>query len=334
MTRARRDDAPGGRGRSPLADVLRPPAERSGEDAAEPRAESANSDRGVNRSPVAASHRHDAERSDQTDLGAEGSIAPDGVDAAGVDAAGVDAAGAGAGDDPVGDDPAGDDPAALGAELEALAGPVPEPARGNEERERDRECVRRAQAGEQGAFRELFERHHKRAFAVAYGVLKNKQDALDVVQESFVKVHRHLPSFQGTSSFYTWLYRIVMNLAIDQLRRRKTSRPVEYDDAALREADMADDTILPRMLDSNPRKTVIRRELMARVEAALATLPEYHRQVIILREIEGLSYEEMAEALEVPKGTIMSRLFHARRKMQVALQDYVEDNDLELEEEE
>ncbi|MDQ3033280.1 MAG: sigma-70 family RNA polymerase sigma factor [Myxococcota bacterium] len=192
--------------------------------------------------------------------------------------------------------------------------------------------VQRAQAGERGAFRELYERHHKRAFAVAYGVLKNKQDALDVVQESFVKVHRHLEGFQGSSSFYTWLYRIVMNLAIDQLRRRKTARPVSYDDAIDRESDRIDDAILPRMVDSNPRKAVIRRELMARVEEALATLPEYHRQVIVLREIEGLSYEEMAEALEVPKGTIMSRLFHARRKMQVALADYADGVDLDVEE--
>ena len=77
---------------------------------------------------------------------------------------------------------------------------------------------------------------------------------------------------------------------------------------------------------------MIRRELMARVEEALATLPDYHRQVIVLREIEGLSYEEMAEALDVPKGTIMSRLFHARRKMQEALKDFVEGGDLEIEE--
>lgn len=221
------------------------------------------------------------------------------------------------------------------AERDPLAGfarDLPEPARAPEDRERDRELVRRVQEGDRTAFRELYERYHKRAYAVAYGVLKNKQDALDVVQESFVKVHKHLDGFQGSSSFYTWLYRIVMNLAIDQLRRRKTARPAQYDDGIDREDELADDGILPRMLDSNPRKAVIRRELMARVEEALATLPDYHRQVIVLREIEGLSYEEMAEALDVPKGTIMSRLFHARRKMQVALQDFVEGGDLDIEE--
>ncbi len=200
------------------------------------------------------------------------------------------------------------------------------------DREIDAELVRRAQAGEPDAFRQLFERYHKRVYAVAFGVLKNRQDALDCVQEGFVKVHRHLASFQGSSSFYTWLYRIVMNLAIDQLRRRKTARPVEFDDARRRDGvEPGDEAIVSRLLDENPRKAVIRRELLERVQAALAELPEYHRQVILLREIEGMSYEEMAEALEVPKGTIMSRLFHARRKMQEALKSYV-DGDLELEE--
>jgi RNA polymerase sigma-70 factor (ECF subfamily) len=225
-------------------------------------------------------------------------------------------------------------PATLPGELppELVALPVVPEGKSAEERQRDLELVRRVQAGERPAFRELFDRHHKRAFAVAFGVLKHRQDAMDVVQESFVKVHKHIGSFQGTSSFYTWLYRIVMNLAIDQLRRRKTGRNVEYDDAVLREGEAAiHDAILPRMTDENPRKAVIRRELLARMEAALAELPEYHRQVILLREVEGLSYEEMAEALDVPKGTIMSRLFHARRKMQSALEGYV-DGDMDIEE--
>jgi RNA polymerase sigma-70 factor (ECF subfamily) len=201
-----------------------------------------------------------------------------------------------------------------------------------EDREIDAELVRRAQAGDHGAFRQLFDRYHKRVYAVAFGVLKNRQDAMDCVQEGFVKVHRHLPGFQGSSSFYTWLYRIVMNLAIDQLRRRKVGRPVEFDDGIRRDSqEPGDDAIVSRMLDENPRKAVIRRELLQRMEAALAELPEYHRKVILLREIEGMSYEEMAEALDVPKGTIMSRLFHARKKMQEALRGYV-DGDLDIEE--
>jgi RNA polymerase sigma-70 factor (ECF subfamily) len=213
-------------------------------------------------------------------------------------------------------------------------GPVPVRHRASpEEREADRLLVERARGGDHGAFRQLFEKYHKRAFSVAYGVLKNRHDALDVVQEGFVKVHKHLGNFEGSSSFYTWLYRIVMNLAIDSLRRRKTSRPVEYDDAIRRDSvdGGGDDVILARMLDANPRKAAIRRELVAKIDAALAELPDYHREVILLREIDGLSYEEMAEVLNVPKGTIMSRLFHARKKMQAALADYV-DGDMDIEE--
>lgn len=238
----------------------------------------------------------------------------------------------------------GDDAAETGGEGEATEEsflqelPTVDDARGalpgDDERERDRELVRRAQEGDRGAFRDLYEKYHRRAYAVAFGVVKARQDALDIVQEAFVRVHRHLPNFQGTSSFYTWLYRIVMNLSIDIIRRRKTSRPVEYDDTfRRRDADAAgEDTIVPKLLDQNPRKTVIRRELIERIEAALAELPEYHRQAILLREVEGLSYEEMAEVMDVPKGTIMSRLFHARKKMQAALASYV-DGDLDIEEE-
>ncbi|MEQ8455431.1 MAG: sigma-70 family RNA polymerase sigma factor [Sandaracinaceae bacterium] len=190
----------------------------------------------------------------------------------------------------------------------------------------DRVLVERVQGGDEQAFRTLYERYHRRAFAVAFGVVKNKQDALDVVQDGFVKVHKHIGKFQGTSSFYTWLYRIIMNLSIDHVRRRKNSKGLEYDDAVRREADevAGDGTLLPRILDANPGKTVVRRELLEKIQGALDELPEYHREVILLREIEGLSYEEMSEALGVPKGTIMSRLFHARKKMQAALSDYME----------
>jgi RNA polymerase sigma-70 factor, ECF subfamily len=185
--------------------------------------------------------------------------------------------------------------------------------------------VRRAQSGDRGAFKLLFERYHRRVYAVALSVLKNPQDAHDVVQEAFVKVHRHLPDFQGASSFYTWLYRISMNLAIDQLRRRKTARHVDYDDTLGRSDGDDDATHLSPAIDGgDPAKTHSRKELAAKMQAALATLPPYHQQVILLREVEGLSYEEISKIMKVPKGTIMSRLFHARRKMQSALADYVD----------
>ncbi|MAQ14544.1 MAG: RNA polymerase subunit sigma [Sandaracinus sp.] len=200
-----------------------------------------------------------------------------------------------------------------------------------QDRERDKELVALAQKGDQDAFRELFDRYHRRAFAVALGVVKNKQDALDIIQDAFIKVHKHIQSFQGTASFYTWLYRIVMNLSIDHVRKAKKGRDLDYDDKVGRDDEnvAGDGAILPTILDANPRRTVMRRELADAIQGALDTLSEDHRAVILLREVEGLSYEEMARVLEVPKGTIMSRLFHARRNMQQALAEYVQ-GDLDI----
>jgi len=206
----------------------------------------------------------------------------------------------------------------------------PKPARRSREavraeRDRDTALVTRIKEGDDAAFRALFDHYHRRAYAVALGVVKNPEDALDVVQDAFVKVHKHIHNFQGSSSFYTWLYRIVMNLSIDHVRRKKRVKSLDYDDGVARDAEnvAGDGSILPGILNGNPGKTALRRELAQAIDAALATLPEYHRAVILLREVEGLSYEEMSKILEVPKGTIMSRLFHARKKMQSVLSEYL-----------
>jgi RNA polymerase sigma-70 factor (ECF subfamily) len=196
-----------------------------------------------------------------------------------------------------------------------------------EEPVRDDELVQRIRAGDHDAFRELFDRYHRRAYAVALGVVKNPHDALDVVQEAFIKVHRHIANFQGSSSIYTWLYRIVMNLSIDHVRKAK--KTMEFDEQGAKDATAEGSDLLPRVVESNPGKTVVRKEMTAHIQAALNQLPDYHRQVIVLRELEGCSYEEMAKILKVPKGTIMSRLFHARRKMQDALKHYL-DGDFQI----
>ncbi|MCC7538832.1 MAG: sigma-70 family RNA polymerase sigma factor [Deltaproteobacteria bacterium] len=201
----------------------------------------------------------------------------------------------------------------------------------SEEGEEDRQLVRRAQQGDRKAFQVLVVRYQRRAYAVAFGIVKNRQDALDVLQEAFIKVHRYIGSFQGTSSFYTWLYRIVVNLAIDHKRKEPRGRGTEFDERVGRdEAEVAGDgSLLPKVLGGNPGKVMARKELMQKLEEAMEQLPPYHRAVILMREIEGLSYEEMAKALDVPKGTIMSRLFHARRKLQEALGPYLE-GDLDI----
>jgi RNA polymerase sigma-70 factor (ECF subfamily) len=189
----------------------------------------------------------------------------------------------------------------------------------------DNDLVQRVQAGDSAAFRALFDKYHRRAFAVAMGVVKNEDDALDAVQEAFVKVHKNIHKFEGSSSFYTWLYRIVMNVSIDHVRRTSRRKTLDFDERALHEESevAGDGALVPHVTNANPGKAALRRELGGAIQAALQELPEHHRAVIVLREIEGMSYEEMAEALDVPKGTVMSRLFHARKKMQVALAPYL-----------
>ncbi|HEX4453744.1 MAG TPA: sigma-70 family RNA polymerase sigma factor [Kofleriaceae bacterium] len=193
-------------------------------------------------------------------------------------------------------------------------------ARPSERREPidDRELVDAVRNGDREAFRTLFERYNRRAYALALGVVRQADDALDVVQDAFIKAHKHLDKFEGTSSFYTWLYRIVMNLAIDHLRKHK--RVTE-----LRDGDeLSDDVLLPQLLGGNPGRALMDKEIRERIDHALAELSDNHRSVLVMRELEGLSYEEMAKVMGCSKGTIMSRLFHARKNMQRMLADLYE----------
>ncbi|HWU87153.1 MAG TPA: sigma-70 family RNA polymerase sigma factor [Kofleriaceae bacterium] len=193
----------------------------------------------------------------------------------------------------------------------------------------DHDLVLAARKGDRDAFRTLFERYHRRAYALALGVLRHQDDALDVVQDAFVKAHKYLDKFEGNSSFYTWLYRIVMNLAIDHLRKHRRVKPVELDEARLSD-EQPEDALLPRILGGNPGRALMDKEIRRRIDAALDELSDNHRSVLVMRELEGLSYEEMARAMGCSKGTIMSRLFHARRNMQRRLLDLVDHPSREL----
>jgi RNA polymerase sigma-70 factor (ECF subfamily) len=192
--------------------------------------------------------------------------------------------------------------------------------------ESDKELVRLAQRGDPSAFRTLVERYQKKAFALAVGIVKDADEAMDVVQEAFVKVHRYLPEFKGDSSFYTWLYRITTNLAIDALRQRRGER-VDPDDRAV-EAEIESLAEPPLAKAVDPQKAVLDSELGEQLLAALDQLPDKHRAILVLREVEGLSYEELAKVLKIPKGTVMSRLFHARLKMQQILRVHIEEDEL------
>jgi len=185
----------------------------------------------------------------------------------------------------------------------------------------DLELVEACKQGDRRAFKVLMQRYQRKVYAVAFGFVRNREDALDVVQESFIKVHRYLDKFEGNSSFYTWLYRIVANLCIDRLRKAKRHRDVQFDDALRHDAeDSATDLSVVGLTQfGDPADMVKRKEILQAVTESLEHLSDKHRAVIVMRELQGMTYEEMAQAMECSKGTIMSRLFHARRNMQKLL---------------
>ena len=213
------------------------------------------------------------------------------------------------------------------APARAMKGPVNRRGRGasnRAERRReakvDRALVEKAQKGDREAFRQLVQRHQRRAFAIAIGVVRDENDAREIVQEAFLRVHKSLHKFEGGSSFFTWLYRIVTNLSIDFMRKPARREAELFDDPKIAE-DADAFPFVSTVADADPLDRVRRKEIAARIQEALDELPPYHRSVIIMREVEGMSYQQMAEAMEVSKGTIMSRLFHARQKLQKALAD-------------
>ena len=186
----------------------------------------------------------------------------------------------------------------------------------------DLPLVQRAKAGESEAFRALVVRHQRKVYAVALGIVKDRDLAWDVSQEAFVRVHRHLGDFKGDSSFSTWVLRIATHVAIDSVRKERSASKDDIDE--VRESDLqgGGEGILATALGSNPQENALRREMLGKIQEALTRLPEKHRTILVLRELEGLSYEELSERLGIHKGTVMSRLFHARKKMQTLLREY------------
>ncbi len=203
--------------------------------------------------------------------------------------------------------------AADGNGLNPLASPPSNPTNGTSDRATDFALLARSADGDPAAFRALVDRHQRKAHAVAYGLVRNVDDAREVVQEAFIRVYRHVSEFAGQASFGTWFYRIVVNLAIDHLRKRAPGAHLELSED-LDTQGSVDDWNARGAFD--PSNALDRKRIVAAMQRALDALPVYHRAVIVLREVEGLSYQEMAESMGVSKGTIMSRLFHARRKMQ------------------
>lgn len=189
----------------------------------------------------------------------------------------------------------------------------------------DSEIVRRAQAGDHDAFRMLVERYQGRAYGLALRILRNEEQAKDAVQDAFLKVYRSLDRFEGRAGFYTWLYRIVMNQCLDHKRRDKSDREVEWnDESAAGVLDASESAASPAGRDADreaPDVAIERSEIRQAVARAIDALPEDARRTIQLREIDGLSYKEIAEAMGIPKGTVMSRLHYARQRLRELLQE-------------
>jgi RNA polymerase sigma-70 factor (ECF subfamily) len=186
----------------------------------------------------------------------------------------------------------------------------------------DLTLVSRAKAGDRDAFRALVVRYQRKVYAVALGIVRDRDLAWDVAQDTFVRVYSHLSSFKEESAFASWLFRIATHLSIDVVRKERTASKDDVDE--VRESALEDgaEGILSTPLGNDPQDNLLRRELRDRISDALDGLPEKHRTILVLREVEGLSYEDLAERLAINKGTVMSRLFHARKKMQAALRRY------------
>jgi RNA polymerase sigma-70 factor, ECF subfamily len=187
----------------------------------------------------------------------------------------------------------------------------------------DLSLVRRVQRGDKGAFDALVLKYQHKLVKLVMRYVRNPAEAEDIAQEAFIKAYRALPQFRGDSAFYTWLYRIAINTAKNAVVSRDRS-PIEYNidrnDATEESYDMQG-----RMKDSEtPEGLVLTDEIRTTVNAAIDALPEDLRTAIVLRELEGLSYEEIAAAMDCPVGTVRSRIFRAREAIDRRLREVFE----------
>jgi RNA polymerase sigma-70 factor (ECF subfamily) len=182
----------------------------------------------------------------------------------------------------------------------------------------DQALVGAARQGDTRAFEELVARHRDKIYARAFSMLRNEQEAIDLSQEAWVKGWQRLNQFQGESSFGTWMTRIVINLCLDELRRQKRQRTDSME--AIEEESGGVERQMP-ILEVNPTAGLERTELRQRIDRALGQLSHEHRTVLVLHEFEEMEYKQIAKTMECSIGTVMSRLFYARRKLAALLAD-------------
>ena len=194
-------------------------------------------------------------------------------------------------------------------------------AGGGDDAQIDLDLVARSQGGDSRAFEDLVTRHRGRVYAMIQNMVKNDADAWDLSQEVFLKVWKALPKFEARAKFSTWLYRIVHNVVYDWMRKRKLKSAGEFDDQLLKDSQVAVGARTTPNQEERPDQAMSSGELRNRIEEAMAKLSPEHREVVMLREIQGLDYKEIADVMEISIGTVMSRLFYARKKLQGLLSD-------------
>ena len=187
----------------------------------------------------------------------------------------------------------------------------------------DAQLVALCQRGDTAAFDQLITKYRNQVYATIYNLARNEEDAWDLAQETFLKAWRHIAQFRGQSKFSTWLHRIATNVTIDWVRRKQIESGVEFDDTLGLNQIAPGATTAPQPAPF-PHQRMESHEIQARIDAAMTQLTAEHRAVITLREVDGLHYEEIAETTGCTVGTVMSRLFYARKKLQTLLRDLYE----------
>jgi RNA polymerase sigma-70 factor (ECF subfamily) len=182
----------------------------------------------------------------------------------------------------------------------------------------DPALVKAAQQGDMGAFEELVARHRDKIYARAFSMMRNEEEAIDLSQEAWIKGWQRLKQFQGESSFGTWMTRIIINLCLDQLRKHKRQRTESIE--LMDEESGGVERQMP-VVTINPTAGLERIELRDRIDKAMAQLSYEHRTVLILHEFEEMEYKQIAKTMNCSIGTVMSRLFYARRKLAALLMD-------------
>jgi RNA polymerase sigma-70 factor (ECF subfamily) len=181
------------------------------------------------------------------------------------------------------------------------------------------DLISRCQGGDEEAMKEIFDQYREKVYRIAYGVVRHREDALDIVQEVFIKVFRSIKNFEGKSRFYTYLYRMAMNTAIDHSRRTKKMTTSSIDEEG--------GFVPVDAVENRPDRIAAQKELEDKLKKAMDGLPADQKTALIFREVEGLSYQEMAEAMGCSIGTVMSRLHYGRKKVQESLREYLKERE-------